>query len=695
MSNYSRLQIRKRITALFLIVVFLMLGLFVRLVWVQVVNGPDYCKKALDQRLRELPVTPKRGIIYDRNGKELVASGTAETIAAYPAQIKDPNETAKALAQVLEASEEEIYKKITQNRSSVYLKRRVDEQVAAKVKELDLPGIGFTMESKRFYPNKELAAHLLGFSGDDGDGLEGLETTLDHYLMGVPGSIAIEKDGKNRELHDGVQKYYPPKDGSDVYLTIDEVIQYIAERELEAGLTIHKANGGSVIVMNPETGEILALTNRPTYDPNDFRSYNQGNWRNRAVVDTYEPGSTFKIITTVTALEEGVVNVNDSFFCKGSITVAGENIACWEEKGHGSQTFAEVVEHSCNPGFVQVGQRIGAETLDRYITAFGFGRKTNVGLSGEAPGSKYPLEKIGPVELATISFGHSISVSPMQLITAVSAVANDGLLLQPQIVKEVKTNSGELVKGFEIIPVRQVISKETAQLASKLLANVVKNGTGKNAQVEGYEIAGKTGTAQAYGGEKKYNSSFIGYVPADDPKLVILVVLYDVTSYPHFGSQTAAPIFQKIAKSALLYLEIPPKKPSEEEDTKNKPKEIEVPDFRNQSVETARKELLRMGFLVKVEGNNERVVNQVPVPGAIMPVKSTVILFTQNGIEEEKRYLVTVPDLKGMTVEKAAQILAKLGLKIQYSTGQGKIINQVPAPNVRVKSGTEIKIFVN
>ncbi|MCK4259013.1 MAG: PASTA domain-containing protein [Halanaerobiales bacterium] len=694
MSNYSKLQIRKRITALFLIVVFLMLCLFIRLMWIQVVNGGEYYDKALNQRLRELPVKPKRGTIYDRNGKELVVSGTAETIVAFPAEIKDPIATAKALAGVLTMSEEEIYNNITINASSRWVQRRVDEKIAAKIRELDLPGIGFATESKRFFPNGELASHILGFSGDDGKGLEGLENTLDNYLSGVPGRVAVERDGKNRELHDGIRKFYSPVEGNNVYLTIDEVIQYIAERELDAALTKVKARGGSIIVMNPETGEVLALANRPTYDPSITPRSPDISWRNIAVVDLYEPGSTFKIITTVAALEEGVVNVNDRFFCKGSIQVAGESISCWETEGHGSQTFAEVVQNSCNPGFVQVGQRLGAELLYKYVKAFGFGTKTNISLTGEGVGIVNKLEDIGPVELATLSFGHSISVTPIQLITAVSAVANDGLLLEPQIVREIRNTEGELIKDFEIVPVRQVISKETAELARELLANVVKEGTGKNAQIEGYTVGGKTGTAQAYGGVRSYDSSFIGFVPVDDPKLAILVVFYDVTSYPHFGSQTAAPVFQKVAKYALRYLEIPPQQLTEEEKTNFKLKEVEIPDLRNQPIEYAREKLLKMGFMVKVEGNTELVFDQIPVPGVIMPERSTVILFAQDGIDNKGRYKVTVPDLEKMSVKEASKLLAELGLRIQYSNDQGKIINQVPVPHTRVESGTVIKIFV-
>lgn len=691
--DYSKLHIRKRMMILFLIVVFLMSSLFLRLIWVQVVSSNEFQTRALNQRLREVKVEPKRGVIYDRNGAELAVSGTSETIVATPAEIKNPDKTAKLLADLLAMSKEEVYKRITGNAASIYVKRKVSEEIATKIKLLNLPGIFFVPESKRFYPNGELASHVLGFAGVDSQGLDGIEMTYDYYLRGVPGRIAVERDAKNRELPNGVQKFYPPEDGDSLYLTIDKYVQYIAERELDAALTKIKADGGTVIVMNPETGEILALANRPTYNPNEFNRYSPSLWRNIAVSNTYEPGSTFKVVTAVTALEEGLVNVNDKFFCNGSITVAGARIGCWKDGGHGSQNFGQVVENSCNPGFVQIGQRIGAETLYKYIDAFGFGKKTGITLPGEANGITYKLKGIGPVELATMSFGHSIGVTPIQLITAVSAVANDGLLLKPQLVKEIRNTKGEVVKSFQPEPVRQVVSKETAQMARKLLGNVVEEGTGVNAQVEGYEIGGKTGTAQRYG-RQAYDTSFIGFVPVDDPKLVVSVVLYNVTSYPHFGSQTAAPIFQKLAKSVLRYLEIPPQHPEgEPKKEKVEPTKEEIPDLRNRTIDEARQELEHLGFTVKVEGTQDQVVDQVPKPGVLMPQNSTVILFASDGVSEKKRYMITVPNLKGMSFEKAAKLLGELGLRVSYSSNQGTVFNQIPVPYTRVESGSEVKVF--
>lgn len=692
MTDHVKLHIRKRVMILFLIVVFLLFSLFLRLVWVQVVSSGDYQNRAMAQRLREQTVEPKRGLILDRNGEALVVSGTAETIVALPPEIKDPEKTAQLLQPYSTLQAGELLRRLKAERSSMNLDRKVSPEIAQKIKQLNLPGIISKPEASRYYPKGELAAHILGFSGTDGDGLEGLEKTMDRYLGGIPGQMAVEKDARGRELPNSVQEYYPPQDGYNIFLTIDHVIQYIAERELERGMTKVKADGGSVIVMDPQTGEILALANWPTYNPNVFHRYSHNDWRNVAVSNIYEPGSTFKIVTAAAALEEGVVNVNDKFFCNGSIMVADARIGCWEEQGHGSQTFAQVVENSCNPGFVQVGQRLGAESFYKYIDAFGFGKKTGIPLSGEEKGMLYSLPQIGPVELATLSFGHSISVTPIQLITAVSAIANDGLLLRPRLVREVRDQNGNIIEKFEPEPIRQVVSKETAQLARRLLGDVVEEGTGKNAQVEGYEIGGKTGTAQLYG-KSAYDASFIGFVPVDKPRLVILVVLYHVTSYPHFGSQTAAPIFQKVAKDVLRHLQIPPQNMPNETKNRTQPNKITVPNLRNLSVDEAREKLAKLGFGFKVEGSGDQVIEQVPLPGAVMNDHSTVIIFTQDGLTEKKRYQVTVPNVKGMQVKDAANLLAELGLRITSSNNQGKIYNQIPVPYLRVDSGTEVKVF--
>ncbi|MFW5986346.1 MAG: stage V sporulation protein D [Halanaerobiales bacterium] len=686
MFNHPHLLVKKRIIFLFLIIFLMIILLTARLVWIQVINSDEYQNKALDQRKIELKVEPKRGIIYDRQGRELAVSASSETVVAIPPEIDDPQRTARQLAPVLEMSFDSVYDKITQNKSQYYIKRKVKEETAQKVRNLDLKGIIFTEESKRYYPKENLASHLLGFAGIDSQGLDGLEHSYDHYLKGTPGKIETETDAAGRSMPDGGQKYIAARNGYNLHLTLDEVIQYIAERELDKAMNEFQISGGTVVVMDPRNGGILALANRPDYNPNNFFNYSQKLWRNRAISDSFEPGSAFKIITTATALEEGVVNENDRFVDPGHIIVSGERIDCWKAGGHGSQSFTEVVQNSCNPGFVQVGMRVGKESFYNYTTAFGIGSKTGIKLPGEAEGLLSDYDNIGPVELATMSFGHGVTVTPIQLVSAVSAVANKGMLVRPRLVNEIKTPEGELVKKVEPFPIRQVISEETAARTLRLLENVVAEGTGRNAGIEGYRIGGKTGTAKHYGAEL-YDSSFIGIIPVDNPRLVILVVLYDVTGYPYYGSQTAAPVFKRIGLDVLRYLDIAPEEYEGEE--KKRAKEIAVPDILNYDLFQAKNLLKKSGLDVKVIGEDDKVVKQIPLAGAKVKEGSTVLVYTESF--SGTNYYVAVPDLNGYTSQEASNLLNQLGL-ILVSEGDGKIYEQDIEPGTRVPGGTRINV---
>jgi stage V sporulation protein D (sporulation-specific penicillin-binding protein) len=524
--------------------------------------------------------------------------------------------------------------------------------------------------------------------------LQGIEYYYDRYLRGDPGKISIENDAIGRKIPDGIKDYVAPDDGNNIYLTIDNVLQYIAERELDKTMKEHQAQAATIVMMNPETGGVLALANRPTYDPNNFADYSEGLWRNRAISDTYEPGSTFKIVTASAALEEGVVHPTDKFYDPGHIEVAGQTINCWKDGGHGKQTFAEVVENSCNPGFVQVGQRIGEESFDKYIRGFGFGKKSNIDLPGEATGLLYSLANIGPVELATISFGHGISVTPIQLATAVSAVANDGQLLEPHLVQKIEDKDGDLVKKNEIQQVRKVISKETAATVRKLLTGVVEEGSGAKAKVEGYKIGGKTGTAKHYG-QKLYDASFVGMLPADDPKLVALVVVYGVESYPYYGSQVAAPIFHNIVKDAVRYLEIPPGDESEVEEEVESIEQVEVPNLKNLSVDEAEKKLAKLDLQIKLEGRGTKIIDQVPESGVVVNKDSTVILFFSETEERKNNYEVTVPDFKGLKLEQVRVLLSDLGLEIEIKSSGNRVWKQEPQTGFTINSGDKVKVWLN
>ncbi|MFW6279141.1 MAG: penicillin-binding transpeptidase domain-containing protein [Bacillota bacterium] len=687
MNKNLNYQVKKRMILAFVGFLLVLLLLGFRLFWIQVVKSDEFRNKALEQRVRELQVEPKRGEIIDRNGKKLAVSVSRQTVVALPREVEEPKNTARTLANILEMDYQKVYDRVTRSASAVYIKRKIDEEKEKQIKNQDLPGITFTEESKRYYPHDNLASQIIGFAGIDSQGLGGIELSYDRYLRGTPGKITSERDASGKTIPGGVEQFIEPQDGYNLQLTIDEVIQYITERELEHGVEEMDISGGTAIVMDPRDGSILALANRPDFDLNNFADYGQKEWRNRAISDTFEPGSTFKIVTLASALEQGVIAENDVFTCSGEIKVSGETIECWEEEGHGRQSLGEVVQNSCNPGFVQIGMRLGHGSFHNYIKAFNFGEKTNIKLPGEATGSVTDFSGIGPVELATMSFGHGITVSPIQLISAVSAVANGGTLYRPRLVEKIIAPQKDLKKDVETKKIKQIISEKTADQARQMLGRVVAAGTGENAQIEGYEIGGKTGTAKHYG-EEVYDTSFVGFLPLDNPQLVILVVLYDVTEYPYYGSQTAAPIFQKITHDILRYLEISPEKKNEKKEEKE---EVTLPDLQEIRVHEAENKLRKQGLNVNIVGNGDYVYKQVPVPDSVVEEETTVILFTEDDYDNLRNYYISVPDLEGYHVEEARDLLTKLGLRLDYS-GSGEIVEQEVEPGERVPVEEKIKV---
>ena len=519
--------IKRRLALLLLFSLVLSFVLLGRVFWIQFVRGEELKQRALSQWTSDIPIEPKRGTIYDRNLNPLSISATVDTVVASIPDIKDIETTATLLATALDMKKEEIVETLedakAKNKAAIYIKRKITEEESEAVRNLNLNGIYFTKENKRFYPERNLCSHVLGFTGIDSQGLDGVELIYEKYLKGTPGRIVSETDALSRRLPYGVDKYIPPEDGLNLVLTIDKIIQYIAERELEKALIEHNAKRGTVIVMDTKTGEILALANKPDYDPNNYADFPQQLWRNVAVSDVYEPGSTFKVVTASAALEEGVTYPEDTYFDPGYVIVSGVRLGCWYHGGHGSQTFIQIMENSCNPGFVDVGMKLGKENFLKYIKGFGFGETTGIDLPGEAKGILDP-SIIGPVELATISFGQGISVTPIQLITALSTIANDGKLVEPHVGKAIINKDGEIIHEFSPGPLRQVISIETAQEMQKILESVVTNGTGGRGQIEGYRVAGKTGTAEKYV-PGKYVVSYLGFAPVDDPKLAVLVII--------------------------------------------------------------------------------------------------------------------------------------------------------------------------
>lgn len=666
-----------------LIFSFLLLG---RVFWIQFVRGDELKERALNQWTSDVPVEPKRGTVYDRNKNPLAISATVDTVVASPPDIKDIETTANLLSTALNMDREELEETLREaknkKKGAIYIKRKITEEESETVRNLKLSGIYFTKEHKRFYPERNLCSHVLGFTGIDSQGLDGIELVYEKYLKGTPGRIVSEKDALSRKLPFGVDKYIPPEDGLDLVLTIDKIIQHIAERELEKALAEHNAKRGTIIVMDPKTGEILAMTNKPDYDPNNYGEFSQILWRNAAVSDVYEPGSTFKIVTASAALEEGVARPEDKFYDPGYAMVSGVRIGCWYHGGHGSQTFIQLLENSCNPGFVELGMKLGKDRFMKYIKGFGFGEVTGIDLPGEARGILDP-SKVGPVELATITFGQGISVTPVQLITALSTIANDGKLVQPHVAKAIVDKEGNTVQEFSPAPLRQVVSYETAQEMKKILESVVTNGTGGRGKVEGFRVAGKTGTAEKYS-PGKYVVSYMGFAPVDDPKLAILVIIDEPTGGLIYGGTIAGPVFQKVMADSLNYLGIEPNIEQVEER-----EHVEVPDLRNLYVEDARKILMQNGLSVRIEGEGYVVTEQVPMPGAEVK-KNTVVLLKLSDSRTNKDP-VTVPDLTGRTIKEATDIIHAIGLNIEIE-GSGYAVKQNPPAEAEVGLGTTVKV---
>lgn len=550
---------RARVLILFFALASFLSLVLLRLFSLQIGQHQSLLEKASRQHRRLIPVVGRRGSIYDRHGRELAVSLVAASVFAQPREVRDPERVALKLSPLLNLPAQEIVRKLESDRTFVWLKRRIDPAEAERIAELHLEGIHLIPEAKRYYPKQELAAHILGFVGMDDKGLEGVEYYYDDLLGGRPRWVRSFKDGLRRTIFLEEGKASP---AYDLYLTIDEVIQYLTARELERAVAKARAKGGTAIVMDPRTGEILALANFPSYDPNRYEEAPPLNRRNRAVVEVYEPGSAFKVIMAAAALEEGLVGPEDHFYGEmGAIQVGGITIR--DHERYGWLTFREVIAHSSNVGAIKVGMKLGRSLYYSYISGFGFGNQTGIDLPGEAAGLIRRPQSWSPVSLGTLSIGYEIAVTPIQMLTAISAIANGGNLVKPLVAKALVAPDGRVVREFRPLLLRRVISEETARVLTDLLKEVVTEGTGKLAAVEGYEVAGKTGTAQKPDpttgrySHRKLIASFVGFVPADDPRLAILVLI-DEPQGEGWGGSVAAPAFREIAKGALKYLKVPP-----------------------------------------------------------------------------------------------------------------------------------------
>lgn len=601
---------------MFLIIILLFLIIIFKVFYIQVIDYKKLNKLSSDLWNRNLPIEANRGKILDRNYKELASSKTTVSLVLVPNQIKNKKLVSKELSKILNVSYEEIYKHVNKKVSIERVHpigRRLSFEVADKINNLKLDGVYLLKESKRYYNYDKYMSQTMGFVGIDNQGLAGLELTYDKYLSGKSGMIKYTSDAKGNKLELD-QKYEKPVDGMNVVLTIDLKMQKSLERELDNVVSKYNPDHAIGIVMNPNNGEVLAMSSRPNYSPSEYKKYNVEDInRNLPIWMMYEPGSTFKIITLSSALEEKVLNLEEHFYDPGYVKVENARIKCWKHGGHKDQTFLQVVENSCNPGFVRIGQKVGKEKLFDYIRLFGFGKKTNIDLSGEASGILFNIDKVGPVELATTAFGQGVSVTPIQQITAVSAAINGGILYKPYIVKSInepETNSVIFKNKKKVI--RKVISKDTSDKVKYALESVVTNGTGRNAFIDKYRVGGKTGTAQKQENGKymigNYIVSFIGFLPANDPKVIVYIAIDNAKGATQYGGTIAAPVARNILKDSIDILNI--KEPtgySEKNYNFYEKKYIQVSDVKGKTLSEALK--LLKDFKVEYTGSG-RVIYQ-------------------------------------------------------------------------------------
>ncbi len=640
--KHEMLTTRKRLVLLFVLILIAMISLLGRLGWLQLVRGEELHRQAWEQWNRSIPVSSPRGKILDRNNNVLVGSVTADSVVALPNQIESKEVAANELSRILDLEYDEIIEKINQDKLQVIIARTIGRMESSHLRALAIPGIKVTTESKRYYPHRKLASQVLGFVGVD-QGWAGLEYQYNDKLAGKDGWMIFQADGSRRgdQLPHGAGQFIPPEDGMDLKTTLDLNIQYIIERELERAMVEYEAKKVMATALNPNTGEILAIGAKPDYYPGEYGEYDDDKRNIPVINSTFEPGSTFKLLTLSASIEENLYNPDVGFYCGGSIDVKGSSIACWSG-GHGAIDFLEVVYGSCNPGFVTMGQELGKEKILNYIKGFGFDSRTGIDLPGETTGLIFSEEQMGPVELATTSFGQGVSVTPIQQTAAVSAIANGGKLLQPFVVSELIDNEDGDLKEDELQEIdvgkgqfiRQVVSQNTSDKVKEIMEGVVEQGSGQNAFIEGYRIAGKTGTAQKVGPDGTYIpdehiASFIGFAPVEEPEILIYVAVDTPTKGPAWGGQVAAPVFRNMMEDILEYREIPPSYTREEDDREVATEKEEVPNLMNLHIDDARAKLEQKGLELRFSGEGELIYKQLPEPGVEVEPQSKITVYLE------------------------------------------------------------------
>ena len=702
-----------------------------RIGFLQFVQGNYLKEQAYNQQAINQIISPKRGNIYDSTGKALAISAQVDTITINPSKlVEKTNEAtttlketvAKGLSEIFELDYNETLNKVNSSSQVETIAKKVDQTKVATLKnwmkENNVSvGINIDEDNKRYYPYNNLASQVIGFCGNDNQGLSGIESTWDTILTGTPGKIVSSKGSDQQEIPDSEETYISAENGSDLTLSIDVNIQTIVEKYLKQAVDENNCKkGGNVIVMNPKTGDILAMASYPDYNLNEpytpnetlAQTYNSLSteeksealykmWTNKSVAETYEPGSVFKVITSSVALEENITTTDkaNDFYCKGyeefEDTSSGTlKIKCWSATPHGSQTLRKALGNSCNPAFMQLGKRIGASTLYKYYNAFGLFESTHSGLYGEQSSIFQKLENVGPVELATMSFGQRLNITPLQMITAISSIANDGVLLQPRIVKQYTNTDTGAVTKVPVTKVRQVVSAETAKEVRSLMESVVTDGSGRHAAVQGYSIGGKTGTSEPIYTQKDngYVASYCAIAPVEDTQVTLLLTLYDPPANNHQGGTLAGPVVSQMLSEILPYLGIP----SSETADSNSSDAITVPNVKEKTVTEAKKTLEDAGFTVKTyvkgDSNSILVSEQNPKPGSQLSKDSIVVLY---GSDSNVATSISVPDLKGLTASQAKTTLRDKNLNINIE-GSGYVSTQEYSKDEQVPEGTIIKV---
>lgn len=704
------------LTCLFALLIF-------RLSYIMIVKRGEYSERAEEQWTSEVKIDARRGRILDRNGVELAVSANVYRVDfdlnSIRSHLRKENLTndsiAPKIAEALEIDVEKVLKKLNTKLPSgadaggANLIRRIEKEPADKVKELNIPGVIVSPDTKRYYPNGNFLAHVLGSTNIDGQGLTGVELQYNSYLSGTPGLRISEIDKYNDELPYTISKFTPPVDGKDVVLTIDANLQAFAEKVAEKGYKDNQAKQVSIIIMNPTNGEILAMVNKPDFNPNNpyegAENYEGSNtaekvqkmWRNHLINDTFEPGSIFKVVTMIGNLEEGLVKESDTFTCNGSLKVGPHTIKCWKTSGHGTQILPEILQNSCNVGFMEIGKRIGKEKLNEYIKRLGFGKVSGVDLPGEAKGITKKTEDITEADLATISFGQTNTVNAIQYMTAFNSIVNGGKLIQPHIMKQItsKDDEGNIVvdKNFEPT-ITEVLSEEKTAILRDYLERTVSYGGSSKAYVEGYHTAAKTGTAQKVnpngGGYEsgKYISSLAGFAPADNPKVSIFISIDEPGTGTYYAGQIVAPLANILFTDIFNYMSSEISK----DDIDSIVKDVVIPEIRGLEVSEAKKILKEYNLEYNIDGNGSIITDVKPYPGYTVKENSKINIDT--GDSESYNKNVIMPDLRGYSLDSATKLLEDLGISYT-SEGKGAIIKQSIPKGEMIKKGTNVKLILS